>query len=159
MSVATKGARGLIVGKKEDDVGTLGVELEKEKKEEAGEDVSGEPEFGIPIEVVACEFRNDSGAIYVYDFATEEVTSTGRVVKDADDEGEVGEVEDKGADVGSKGPAAEQYVGRGELLNSGDTKATAAADDADVQQQGDAAASTAIAVTIFDFYSHIKKWH
>ena len=39
MSIATKGARGLIVGKKEDDVGTLGVELEKEKKEEAGEDV------------------------------------------------------------------------------------------------------------------------
>ncbi len=38
MSVATKGARGLIVGKKEDDVGTLGDKLGKEKKEEAGED-------------------------------------------------------------------------------------------------------------------------
>ena len=38
MSVATKGARCLIVGKKEDDVGTLGVELGKD--EEEGEDES-----------------------------------------------------------------------------------------------------------------------
>ena len=35
---SNQGTRGLIVGKKEDDVRTLGVELGKEKKEEAGED-------------------------------------------------------------------------------------------------------------------------
>ena len=76
--------------------------------EDDGEDADGDDEFGMPIEVVPCEFRNDSGAIYVYDFVTEEITSTGRVVKDEDDEDEAEEDGGAGggADHGSKAAAA-----------------------------------------------------
>ena len=37
MPIATERARGLVVGKEEDDIGTLGIQFAKEKKEEAGE--------------------------------------------------------------------------------------------------------------------------
>jgi hypothetical protein len=37
MPIATERARGLVIGKEEDDIGTLGLQFAKEEKEEAGE--------------------------------------------------------------------------------------------------------------------------
>ncbi len=131
-----------------------------EAKEEYGEneeDADGEDEFGMPIEVVPCEFRNDSGAVYVYDFATEEATSTGRVVKDEDDEDEVEDV-GEGADGGAGGSgsnAAAESASQGAPVaqgpraddaGGGDVSATAAAaaqqqDGAEASSDGGAAAA------------------
>ena len=53
-----------------------------------GGDGYDEEEFGDLDELILCEFRNEMGNIYIYDYKNGEITRTDRVVKDEDDKEE-----------------------------------------------------------------------
>jgi hypothetical protein len=66
-------------------------ELKDEEEARALSQTSGstfEDEFDDLEELIPCEFRNETGGIYVYNFETEQIESTGRIVLLDDDEDE-----------------------------------------------------------------------
>jgi hypothetical protein len=71
------------------------------REEAAGDEEGGDDgyddndEFGDLEEVIECEFRNETGGVYVYDFKTEEIRSTGRKIQTPEEEEEQEEQEEQ----------------------------------------------------------------